>query len=70
MIFISDPTIRKIKQAIKNLMKFALSPIRNDKIIIPTSSSIFNENDDVVFFAETNCIKKLEKLLSINQSYA
>ena len=46
------------------------SIFRNDKIIIPTSNTIFNENDDVVFFTETNCIKKLEKILSINQSYA
>ncbi len=46
------------------------SIFRNDKIIIPNSTTIFNENDDVVFFAETNCIKTLEKLLSINQSYA
>ena len=41
------------------------SIFRNDKIIIPNSNTNFNENDDVVFFAETNCIKKLEKLLSI-----
>ena len=42
------------------------SIFRNDKILIPNSNTIFNENDDVVFFAETDCIKKLEKLLSIS----
>ena len=46
------------------------SIFRNDKIIIPNSETIFNENDDVVFFAETNCIKKLEQILSINKIYA
>ena len=46
------------------------SIFRNDKIIIPNSQTIFNENDDVVFFAETNCIKKLEQILSINKMYA
>jgi len=38
--------------------------LRNDKIIIPNSKTVFEEKDDVVFFAETSCIKKLEKLLS------
>ncbi|MBI04765.1 MAG: Trk system potassium transporter TrkA [Pelagibacteraceae bacterium] len=42
------------------------SIFRDDKIIIPTSKTIFKKNDDVVFFAETNCIKKLEELLSID----
>ena len=46
------------------------SIFRNDIIIIPTSKTIFKENDDVVFFAETKCIKKLEEILSIKQSYA
>lgn len=46
------------------------SIFRNDKIIIPNSQTIFNENDDVVFFAETNCIKKLEEILSIDKTYA
>ena len=46
------------------------SIFRNDKIIIPNSETIFNENDDVVFFAETNCIKKLEHILSIDKTYA
>ncbi len=40
------------------------SIVRDKKIIIPNSLTVFKENDDVVFFAETNCIKKLEKLLS------
>ena len=40
------------------------SILRDNKIIIPNSSTIFKENDDVVFFAETNYINKLEKLLS------
>ena len=38
--------------------------LRDGKIIIPNSESIFEVNDDVVFFSETSCIKKLEKLLS------
>ena len=46
------------------------SIFRDDKIIIPNSQTIFQENDDIVFFAETNCIKKLEKLLSTVESYA
>ena len=46
------------------------SIFRNDRIIIPNSETIFNENDDVVFFAETNCIKKLEQILSIDKKYA
>ncbi len=40
------------------------SIFRNEKIIIPNSKTIFHENDDIVFFAETKCIKKLEELLS------
>ncbi len=40
------------------------SILRDKKVIIPNSQTIFKENDDVVFFAETECIKKLEKLLS------
>ncbi len=40
------------------------SIFRNDKIIIPNSTTVFKENDDVVFFSETNYIKKLESLLS------
>ena len=42
------------------------SILRNQKIIIPNSKTIFHENDDVVFFAETKCIKRLENILSIN----
>ena len=38
--------------------------MRETKVIIPNSQTVFKENDDVVFFAETNCIKQLEKLLS------
>jgi trk system potassium uptake protein TrkA len=38
--------------------------LRKEKIIIPNSETIFEENDDVVFFSETKSIKKLEKLLS------
>ena len=41
------------------------SILRNNKIIIPNSSTVFKENDDVVFFAETQYIKKIESLLSI-----
>tara|TARA_A100001011_G_C14221293_1_gene804466 strand:- start:65 stop:1429 length:1365 start_codon:yes stop_codon:yes gene_type:complete len=40
------------------------SILRDKKVIIPNSETVFKENDDVVFFAETECIKKLEKLLS------
>ena len=40
------------------------SILREGKIIIPNSKTNFKENDDVVFFAETQYIKKLEKLLS------
>ncbi|SVE17884.1 uncharacterized protein METZ01_LOCUS470738, partial [marine metagenome] len=44
--------------------------LRKDNIIIPNSETIFEENDDVVFFSETKSIKKLEKLLSLRQAYA
>ena len=40
------------------------SILRDNKIIIPNSITVFKENDDVVFFAETQYINKLEKLLS------
>ena len=42
--------------------------LRNKKIFIPNSESIFEVNDDVVFFSETSCIKKLENfyLLILN----
>ena len=40
------------------------SILRDKKVIIPNSQTVFRENDDVVFFAETDYIKKLEKLLS------
>ncbi len=55
----------------KNLLELNLpkgirigSILRDKKVFIPNSKTIFKENDDVVFFAETDCIKKLEKLLS------
>ena len=38
--------------------------LRKDNIIIPNSQTIFQVNDDVVFFSETKSVKKLEKLLS------
>ena len=38
--------------------------LRKDEIIIPNSETVFQENDDVVFFSETKSIKILEKLLS------
>ena len=44
--------------------------LRQDKIIIPNSETIFEVNDDVVFFSETNSIKKLEKLLSNRPEYS
>ena len=40
------------------------SILRDKNIIIPNSKTVFKENDDVVFFAETQYINKLEKLLS------
>ena len=40
------------------------SILRDNKIIIPNSNTVFKENDDVVFFAENQYINKLEKLLS------
>ena len=55
----------------KNLKELSLpkgirigSILREKKVIIPNSQTVFKENDDVVFFAETDCIKTLEKLLS------
>ena len=44
--------------------------LRQDKIIIPNSETTFEVNDDVVFFSETNSIKKLEKLLSNRPEYS
>ena len=44
--------------------------LRNNKIIIPNSDTIFEVNDDVVFFSETNFIKQLEKLLSTRAVYS
>ena len=41
--------------------------LRDKKIIIPNSGTIFQEGDDVVFFAETSSVKILEKFLSINK---
>ena len=41
--------------------------LRDKKIIIPNSETIFQEGDDVVFFAETSSVKILEKFLSINK---
>jgi len=41
--------------------------LRNNKILIPNSETLFKENDDVVFFSETSSIHKLEKLLSVRQ---
>jgi len=39
--------------------------LRNKKILIPNSETLFKENDDVVFFSESSSIHKLEKLLSV-----
>ena len=44
--------------------------VRKEKIIIPNSETVFEINDDVVFFSETSCIKKLDKLLSIRPEYS
>tara|TARA_Y100000590_G_scaffold470286_1_gene663344 strand:+ start:2120 stop:3493 length:1374 start_codon:yes stop_codon:yes gene_type:complete len=51
----------------KNIRVGAL--LRNKEIIIPTSKTVFEINDDVVFFSDTNSIKKLETLLSIIPKY-
>ena len=40
--------------------------LRKTTILIPNSETIFEINDDVVFFSETSFIKKLEKLLLVN----
>ena len=40
--------------------------LRKGTIIIPNSETIFEINDDVVFFSETSFIKKLEKLLLVS----
>ena len=44
--------------------------LRKGKILIPNSETVFEVNDDVVFFSETSCIKKLDKLLSIKPDYS
>ena len=65
----SDFVSKKLKDMDlpKNIRVGAI--LRNKKIIIPNSETIFEVNDDVVFFSETSCIKKLEKLLStVSQS--
>ena len=41
--------------------------LRNTKIMIPNSETLFKENDDVVFFSETSSIHKLEDLLSVRK---
>ena len=53
---------------LKNIRVGAI--LRKDKILIPNSETIFEVNDDVVFFSETSCIKKLEKLLSTRLEYS
>ena len=40
------------------------SILRNNNVIIPNSRTIFNVDDDVVFYAEKKSIKKLEELLA------
>ena len=61
---------KKLKdmQLTKNIRVGAV--VRKDKILIPTSETVFEVNDDVVFFSETSCIKKLDKLLSIRPEYS
>ena len=44
--------------------------LRKDQIIIPNNNTKFEEGDDVVFFSETDSVKKLEKLLSIRQEFS
>jgi trk system potassium uptake protein TrkA len=41
--------------------------LRDKKIMIPNSETVFKESDDVVFFSETASINKLEKLLTVRQ---
>ena len=61
---------KKLKdmQLTKNIRVGAV--VRKEKILIPTSETVFEINDDVVFFSETSCIKKLDKLLSIRSEYS
>ena len=62
---------KKLKQTWnlpKNIRVGAI--LRNKKIMIPNSETVFKESDDVVFFSETSSIKKLEKLLSIRQQFS
>ncbi|MBI28734.1 MAG: Trk system potassium uptake protein TrkA [Alphaproteobacteria bacterium MarineAlpha5_Bin11] len=39
--------------------------LRDGKVIIPNSDTIFKKNDDVVFYSEKSSIKNLEKLLAL-----
>ena len=54
----------KDMQLPKNIRVGAI--LRKGIIIIPNSETIFEINDDVVFFSETSFIKKLEKLLLVS----
>ena len=54
----------KDMQLPKNIRVGAI--LRKGTIIIPNSETIFEINDDVVFFSETSFIKKLEKLLLVS----
>ena len=53
----------KDMQLPKNIRVGAI--LRKGTFIIPNSETIFEINDDVVFFAETPFNKKLEKLLLV-----
>ena len=54
----------KDMQLPKNIRVGAI--LRKGAIIIPNSETIFEINDDVVFFSATSFIKKLEKLLLVS----
>ena len=54
----------KDMQLPKNIRVGAI--LRKGTFIIPNSETIFEINDDVVFFSETSFIKKLEKLLLVS----
>ena len=45
------------------------SILRDNKIIIPNSSTIFKENDDVVFISLLKSIRKAEDLFQVSEIY-
>ena len=41
--------------------------LRDSKVIIPNSETVFKIDDDVVFYSDTSSIKKLEELLAFQK---